>query len=276
MQLYSSKAKDLIAHFRSFSIMQVPRSQNKKADALSKMDSVSFAHLTKKVLVEVLPCKSIEGIKVMTILEEEGDTWMTSIKEYLDNGTLLEEKGKARLLRARVRQYVILEGTLYRKSFLGQWQRCVGPEQANYKIREIHEGSCSMHSGPRSVITKAIQLGYYWPMMHIDARMVIRACQECQGIDIYGPFPEAAGKVKFLIVAIDYFTKWIEAKPVAAITGKQVMKFVWDNIVYIFGLLGEIVLDNGKQFREDPCHTLPRQKARRDEKRNHHNTLASI
>ncbi|GJX35228.1 reverse transcriptase domain-containing protein [Tanacetum coccineum] len=51
------------------------------------------------------------------------------------------------------------------------------------------------------------------------------------GIDIAGPFPEGPGKVKFLIVAIDYFTKWIEAKPVATITGNQVKKFVWDNIV---------------------------------------------
>ncbi|GJX49007.1 reverse transcriptase domain-containing protein [Tanacetum coccineum] len=72
------------------------------------------------------------------------------------------------------------------------------------------------------------------------------------GIDIAGPFPEGPGKVKFLIVAIDYFTKWIEAKPVATITGNQVKKFVWDNIVCRFGLPGEIVSDNGKQFRDNP------------------------
>ncbi|GJX08528.1 reverse transcriptase domain-containing protein [Tanacetum coccineum] len=60
------------------------------------------------------------------------------------------------------------------------------------------------------------------------------------------------GKVKFLIVAIDYFTKWIEAKSVATITGNQVKKFVWDNIVCIFGLPGEIISDNGKQFRDNP------------------------
>ncbi|GKA88147.1 reverse transcriptase domain-containing protein [Tanacetum coccineum] len=72
------------------------------------------------------------------------------------------------------------------------------------------------------------------------------------GIDIVGPFPEGPGKVKFLIVAIDYFTKWIEAKPVAAITGAQIKKFVWDNIVCRFGLPGEIISDNGKQFRDNP------------------------
>ncbi|GKA29198.1 reverse transcriptase domain-containing protein [Tanacetum coccineum] len=72
------------------------------------------------------------------------------------------------------------------------------------------------------------------------------------GIDIAGPFPEGPGKVKFLIVAIDYFTKWIEAKPVATITGNQIKKFVWDNIVCRFGLPGEIISDNGKQFQDNP------------------------
>nr|GFB10882.1 reverse transcriptase domain-containing protein [Tanacetum cinerariifolium] len=72
------------------------------------------------------------------------------------------------------------------------------------------------------------------------------------GIDIAGPFPEGPRKVKFLIVAMDYFTKWIEAKAVATITGGQVKKFVWDNIVCRFGIPGEIISDNGKQFADNP------------------------
>nr|GEV07517.1 reverse transcriptase domain-containing protein [Tanacetum cinerariifolium] len=63
-------------------------------------------------------------------------------------------------------------------------------------------------------------------------------------IDIAGPFSKGSGKVKFLIIAMDYFTKWIEAKVVATITGSQVKKFVWDNIVCRFGLPGEIVSNN--------------------------------
>nr|GFC31823.1 reverse transcriptase domain-containing protein [Tanacetum cinerariifolium] len=51
------------------------------------------------------------------------------------------------------------------------------------------------------------------------------------GVDIAGPFSEGPRKVKFLIVAMDYFTKWIEAKPVAIITGNQIKNFVWDNVV---------------------------------------------
>nr|GFD08281.1 reverse transcriptase domain-containing protein [Tanacetum cinerariifolium] len=75
---------------------------------------------------------------------------------------------------------------------------------------------------------------------------MIRKCNDCQEIDIAGPFPEGPGKVKFLIVAMDYFTKWIEAKAVATITGGQVKKFVWDNIVCRFGILGEIISDNAR------------------------------
>ncbi|GJY64583.1 reverse transcriptase domain-containing protein [Tanacetum coccineum] len=64
--------------------------------------------------------------------------------------------------------------------------------------------------------------------------------------------PPCPGKVKFIIVAIDYFTKWIEAKHVATITGSQIKKFVWDNTVCKFGLPGEIISDNKKQFRDNP------------------------
>ncbi|GJW50874.1 reverse transcriptase domain-containing protein [Tanacetum coccineum] len=55
-----------------------------------------------------------------------------------------------------------------------------------------------------------------------------------------------------MIVAMDYFTNWIEAKAVATISGTQVKKFVWNDIVCRFGLLGEIISDNGMQFSGDP------------------------
>ncbi|GJV51801.1 reverse transcriptase domain-containing protein [Tanacetum coccineum] len=238
------KVKALASTFRVFLIKQVPRSKNKKADALSKITSTSFAHLSKQVLVEELKEKSVNESEVLAVVEEEGESWMTPIHEYLTDETLPAERKKARAIKRKSQRFAIINGILYKKSFLGPWLRCVGPSQANYVLREIHEGSCSMHAGTRSVVAKALRIGYYWPTMHKDARALIKACQECQvhkpiprnpqenlnpitspwpfykwGIDIAGPFPEGPGKVKFLIVAIDYFTKWIEAKPVATITG---------------------------------------------------------
>ncbi|GKB17398.1 reverse transcriptase domain-containing protein, partial [Tanacetum coccineum] len=274
MVKYLEKAKNLIKGFANFSISQVPRSKNKKADALSKIASTSFAHLPKQVLVKVLKEKSIQEKEVATVIKEEGPTWMTPIVEYLKDGTLPDDKKEASKLRIKARQYELMEGVLYRRSFLTSWLRCVGPLQAGYVIREIHEGSCSIHAGPRSVVAKAMRLGYYWPTMHRDAREMIYACNDCQvyrpvprnpqqpltpimapwpfykwRIDIAGPFPEGPGKVKFLILAMDYFTKWIEAKAVATITGNQVKKFVWDNIVCRFGLPGAIVSDNERANR---------------------------
>ncbi|KAL0401373.1 UNVERIFIED_CONTAM: hypothetical protein Slati_4167200 [Sesamum latifolium] len=69
------------------------------------------------------------------------------------------------------------------------------------------------------------------------------------GMDIVGPFPLAASQRKFLLVAIDYFTKWVEAEPLARITEGEVMKFIWKNIVCRFGIPREIISDNGHQFK---------------------------
>nr|GEV26405.1 reverse transcriptase domain-containing protein [Tanacetum cinerariifolium] len=54
----------------------------------------------------------------------------------------------------------------------------------NFVLREIHEGSCSMHAGPRSVVAKALKSGYYWPTKHVDARKLIRRCNSCQALEI--------------------------------------------------------------------------------------------
>ncbi|GKB76718.1 reverse transcriptase domain-containing protein [Tanacetum coccineum] len=144
------------------------------------MASTSFAHLKKQVLVEELKEKSIDEKDMLAVVEEGGRTWMTPIHEYLTEEILLEEKRKARAIRRKAGRYAVTNGILYKKSFLGPWLRCVGPLQANYVLREIHEGSCSMHAGPRSVVSKALRSGYYWPTIHADARKLIRKCNSCQ------------------------------------------------------------------------------------------------
>ncbi|GJY58470.1 reverse transcriptase domain-containing protein [Tanacetum coccineum] len=70
---YLAKAKEYISGFKSFSIENIPRNMNQKADVLSKIVSVAFNHLTKEVLVEILNERSTECQEVHTIVEEEGD-----------------------------------------------------------------------------------------------------------------------------------------------------------------------------------------------------------
>nr|GEY74047.1 reverse transcriptase domain-containing protein [Tanacetum cinerariifolium] len=195
---YLEIVKGLVSGFTTFSINQVPRSRNKKADALSKIASTSFAHLSKQVLVEVFEAKSITGKEVIAVIEEEGPTWMTELVNYLKEGILPGDEKEARKLRLKARQYELMEGVLYKRSFLTPWLRCVGPLQAEY----VHRPVTRHPQQPLTPITAP------WPFYK-------------WGIDIAGPFPEGPGKVKFLIVAMDYFTKWIEAKAVAMITGGQ-------------------------------------------------------
>jgi len=67
-------------------------------------------------------------------------------------------------------------------------------------------------------------------------------------MDILGPFPLAKGQVKFLIVAINYFSKWIEAEPLATITAQQVQKFCWKNVICRNELSHCLVTNNGRKF----------------------------
>ncbi|GKC82330.1 reverse transcriptase domain-containing protein [Tanacetum coccineum] len=71
-------------------------------------------------------------------------------------------------------------------------------------------------------------------------------------MDIMGPLLEAPEKLKYLIVAIDYFNKWLEAKPLASIAGRQVKNFSFDNIECRFRVPATIITDNGTQLINEP------------------------
>ncbi|XP_074323042.1 uncharacterized protein LOC141659988 [Apium graveolens] len=67
-------------------------------------------------------------------------------------------------------------------------------------------------------------------------------------MDILEPFPIASGQKKFIVVSIDYFTKWIEAKALTKITTKQISQFFWENVISQYGIPRILVTDNGRQF----------------------------
>ncbi|XP_071713118.1 uncharacterized protein [Rutidosis leptorrhynchoides] len=207
---------------------QIPRNKNKKADVLSKLATLTFDHLHKKVLVEVLKDKSVDEKVVVATVEEGEPCWITPYVKYLQDGTLPTNAMEARRIRVSAPLYFLKNRVLYRKSFNGPNLRCLTPHQAIDVVKEMHEGLCAHHS-----VSSA------WPF--------------CKwAIDIVGPFPRSVGNAKFLVVAIDFFSKWVEAKVLAKITGENIKKFVWNDIVCRYGLPNEIVSDNGKQFADNP------------------------
>ncbi|XP_021996094.1 uncharacterized protein LOC110893290 [Helianthus annuus] len=275
MALYLEQARLLISQFQTFRVNHINRSENKHADALSKLAATSFKHLAKEVRIEVLSNPSIH-LKQVNVIEVGNPSWMPPIILYLQHGKLPEGKAEARKLQHKAINYEMADGVLYRKSFMGPLLRCVDKTDAQYLVREIHEGLCGIHAGPRMVVAKIMNAGYYWPGMHMDAVDLLRRCAPYQrhapktlrpknplvpvtsawpfqqwGIDLVGPFPDAPGAVKFIILAVNYFTKWVEAKALASTTAMVIRKFIWEHIICRFGLPLRIISDNGTNFASE-------------------------
>ncbi|XP_027157186.1 uncharacterized protein LOC113758608 [Coffea eugenioides] len=236
MKKYLTKTQEVIALFGAFEIERVPRSQNKRADALSKLASSSFAHLSKEVLVEVVKHKSIDQIQVLAI--DSPASWMTPIMDFLNSGTLPESKTEARRLQLRTARYTYAGGTLYRRSYLSPWLKCVTPKEGDYVLREIHEGLCTAHVGSRVLAKKCLLLGYYWPSVFQDAAALVQKCRTCQ---VHAPLRHQPAR-----------EMWVKVEPLATISGKAIQKFFWKNIVCRFGIPHVLIFDNGRQFAENP------------------------
>jgi hypothetical protein len=200
-------------------------------------------------------------------------SWMTPIISYLQGGTLPDNRHEASRLKVRASRFLMLQGILYKRGFSLPYLRCLAPDEAKYVMREIHEGICGNHSEARALQKKIVRAGYYWSSMQADANRFVQHCDKCQrfanllhsppevlvpmtapwpfaqwGLDIMGPFPIGRRQLKFLVVAIDYFTKWVEAEPLATITEKNIQSFVWKAVICRFGIPRVLVSDNGKQF----------------------------
>src|ERR1044072_6169456 len=79
----------------------------------------------------------------------------------------------------------------------------------------------------------------------------------CQwGMDLLGPFPPAAGQVWYMVVAVDYFTKWIEAEALTTITSAKIQKFFYKNIISRFGIPHSFIRDSDTQFTDHKFRAL--------------------
>nr|CAH67397.1 H0115B09.9 [Oryza sativa] len=251
------------------------------ADELAKAAATSQP--LENSFFDVLIQPSYEKREVANIQGEID--WREPILKYLVSEQLPEKEEEARRIQLISRKYKVIEGQLYKSGVTAPLLKCVTREEGMRMVVEIHEGLSGAHQAPRSVASKVIRQGVYWPTIIKDKEKYIKTCKACQkfgatskapprelqpippvrlfyrwGLDIVGPLPRAKGDLRFVIVAIEYFSRWIEAEAVARITSASVQKFVWKNIICRFGIPKEIVCDNGKQFEsgkfKDMCKGL--------------------
>jgi hypothetical protein len=139
---------------------------------------------------------------------------------------------------------------------------------------EIHEGVYGAHQSAFKMKWMIKNNNYYWLMMLEDCFKYYKGCQECQKfgsiqkvpasamnpiikpwpfrgweIDLIGQiYPPSSKGHKFVLVATNYFSKWVEAIPIKTVTSDNMIDFVKEHIVYRFGILQTITTDQGSQF----------------------------
>ena len=154
MKLYLDQVKRRVDDLQA-KIIQIPRGENEQADRLAK--AASAKHMITHC--NVLSFVQIYSSNVQEIGSESN--WTTTIASYLKDGILPNEKETARKLKVRAARFVLMKDVLYKRGFSYPYLRCLGNEEADYVMREVHEGICRNHLGSRSLVHKLVRAGYY-------------------------------------------------------------------------------------------------------------------
>jgi ribonuclease HI len=274
LEKYLDTVRRLEASFEGFFVKIIPREENEHADLLAKSAAQGLS-LPSEVFFETIRAPSVELLKraVLNISPVHSEDWRTEIISFLQGNCLSDDEAYNKRIEARARSYVILEGELYKHGVCSPLLKCLSRAEGIELMKEIHAGLCGSHIGSRPLLGKILRQGFYWLKAASDATDLVQKCENCQkcardqkqpssltqliqptwplqrwGLDLLGPLPRAQGNLKYVVVAVEYFSKLMEAKPLATITSVTVQKFFWQNIVCRFGVPKAITMDNGTQF----------------------------
>ena len=159
MKKYLEEVKNRINSLE-VKFVQIPREENECADRLAKAASTEFMNASKQVLSFVQTSSLInDGAQMQEINVEKN--WTTSLIVYLKSGILPNGKDAERKLKVQASRFVIIRDVLYKRGFSRLYLRCLSHDEADYVMREVHEGIYGNHSGAQSLVHKLIQAGYY-------------------------------------------------------------------------------------------------------------------
>ncbi|XP_050881388.1 uncharacterized protein LOC127084911, partial [Lathyrus oleraceus] len=247
---YRAHVMELIKYFDEITFRHIPRTENQIADALAMLASmyqVRFHNEAPLIQIE----RKVEPAYCQSVEEEaDGKPWFHDIKCFLQNqeyptdATTLDKK----TLRKLASKFFLSNGVLYKRNHDMILLRCVDGREADMLIKEIHEGSFGTHANGHAMAKKILRavnvLTSPWPF-------------SMWGIDMIGAIePKASNGHRFILVAIDYFTKWVEAASYANVTKQVVARFLKKEIICRYGIPSRIITDNGTNLNNKTMKEL--------------------
>ncbi|MCO5599977.1 hypothetical protein L7F22_054084 [Adiantum nelumboides] len=264
LRIKVTSIRKLFNKFEEVQLYHIPRKENEDADLLAQQ-AVSNQDKAHMVIAAIaLKDPQYAGMESLTL-----------VVNYILEGEFPKEftAGQRRKLIKQASTFLWLEGALYQKGKDLVCRRVPSSNEIPKVLKGLHEEACGGHFFHELTLKKVLLAGYVWPSMHADVQHWCRSCHNCQvngnkrllygprqaviangpfekwGIDAMGPLPRTANGKLYILVAIDYMTRWVEAQSVAKVNENTVSKFVYTHICCRFGTPLEIVSDNGPGFR---------------------------
>ncbi|GKA69745.1 reverse transcriptase domain-containing protein [Tanacetum coccineum] len=210
-------------------------SENLAADHLSRLENPHKDVLENKDINEHFP------LKTLGVISSKSTPWFADYANFYDDQII---------------------------------RRCVHGQEAFEILKACHEGPTGGHHSANLTAQKVFDVGFFWPTIYRDAHTMIKSCDTCQrqgkilqrdempqnaiqvyeifdvwGIDFMGPFPSSHGN-KYILVAVDYLSKWVEAKALPTNDARVVVKFL-KSIFARFGTPRAIITNRGTYFCND-------------------------
>ena len=215
---------------------------------------------------------------VFHISSEEKSEY-SEIVSYLVNRTYptgLSKEEKS-VFQNNVAPYTIIQGILFRIGADEQLKRCLEKQERKQVMRALHSGPSGGHFATATTANRIQSASYWWPYLVRDVRAYVGSCDQCQrtgaptfrnhwpltpilpispfekwGIDFVGPInPVSTRRNRYIILATDYATKWVEARPTRKNDAATAATFLFEEIMMRFGHPLEIVSDRGTHFLND-------------------------
>nr|GEU33481.1 reverse transcriptase domain-containing protein [Tanacetum cinerariifolium] len=239
------KQEVLLLQQFTFKVVDTKGAENLVADHLSRLENPHQNVLDPKEINESFP---LETLNLVSSRGSQSTPWFADFANYhagnfIVKGMTSQQKNK---IFKDVKHYFWDDPYLFKICTDQIIRRCVAGQEAIDILKACQSGPTGGHHGPNYTVRKVFDSGFYWPTIYCDAQNFVKNCDVCQH---QGPFSSSRGN-KYILVAVDYLSKWVEAKELPTNDARVVCKFL-KNLFARFGVPRAVISDMGMHFCND-------------------------